>query len=107
MKYPGEWPYIFHVVRLSATALVAAALAFHAFVCVKSRENRLSGPLKWAYAIYLLMFLGVIAANIISVIVSINRKAYEGFDYFHIGLFSLLVITSYVPLLVGVKKPRL
>lgn len=82
-------------------------MACHALYRLKARNGQYSGSLKWAYAVYFCMFVVVFAANVTSLVVTIDRRAYANFDYFHIGLFSLLAFASYIPRLVNIRKPRL
>lgn len=106
LTHPNDWPYWMHALRLLAEAAVAVAFAWHALVNARAEESA-PGARRWAYGVYLFMLLLVAAANIVSFAVTLAARRYVNVEKYHVGLFSLLVLASYIPLLVRIRRPRL
>ena len=100
------WPYWLQALRLLAVTLVAVAFACHAYVSSRAGRGRSPQPRKWAYGLYFFVLSFTAALNLANLVLTLVRREYVDVPRFRIGLFSLLVIASYVPLLVGIRRPR-
>jgi len=104
---PSNWPYWLHAARLLAVAVVAALFALHALTNIRAQRAISPNSRKWAYGLYFIVLLFVMVANFASFGVALVRREYVDVPRYRIGLFSLLVVASYVPLLVRFRRPRL
>ena len=100
------WPYWLQALRFLAVTLVAVAFACHAYASSRTKEGRSPEPRKWAYGLYFFVMSFTAAMNLANLVLTLVRREYVDVARFRIGLFSLLVIASYVPLLVGFRRPR-
>ena len=101
-----NWPYWLQALRLLAVTLVAVAFAWHAYVSTRARKGPSPQPRKWAYGLYFFVMSFTAVLNLTTLILTLIRREYVDVPRFRIGLFSLLVIASYVPLLIGFRRPR-
>ena len=100
------WPYWLQALRLLAVTLVAVAFACHAYVNARTKRGPSPQPRKWAYGLYFFVMSFTAALNLATLVLTLVRREYVDVARFRIGLFSLLVTASYVPLLVGFRRPR-
>ena len=101
-----NWPYWLQALRFLAVTLVAVAFACHAYTSSRTKQGRSPQPRRWAYGMYFFVLSFTAAVNLATLVLTLVRGEYVDVARFRIGLFSLLVIASYVPLLVGFRRPR-
>ena len=95
-----NWFYFF---RMTFAFLLTAALGIHSYYLHAQESVKIVSARKLMYWLYSAAFLVVCAINFVLLILALSIGDY-GSSTLHTGVFTLLLLLSYIALLVGARK---
>jgi hypothetical protein len=93
----------FYASRLLLAFLVTAALGVHSYYRHVQESFKVVSARKLMYWLYSAVFLVACTTNFVLFVLTVASKDYGGTKP-HVGVFTLLLISSYLALLAGARK---
>ncbi|MHB9038512.1 MAG: hypothetical protein ACYC64_17815 [Armatimonadota bacterium] len=96
-------PNWFHALRLLMAFLLTAAMGIHSYYRHVQESVKVVSARKLMYWLYSVVFLFACTTNFVLLVLTLASKNYGDMPP-HIGVFTLLLVFSYLALLAGARK---